>query len=206
MDSRVETVLAEYDARLEKELAIVRTLTMKEIEARKNDWLIPIGRQSAELLSNLVKGQGARTIVELGASYGYSTIWFAEAARSTGGRVISFELYASKVEYIRARLDQAGLAPFVEFRIGDAREHLRSLDRPVDFVLLDLWKDLYIPCFDLVFPRLSAGAFVAADNILEPPAYRDMGEIYRQHVRASGRFDSVLLPVGSGIELSRLRD
>jgi predicted O-methyltransferase YrrM len=206
MDSRVETVLAEYDARLEKELAIVRTLTMKEIEARKNDWLIPIGRQSAELLSNLIKGQGARTIVELGASYGYSTIWFAEAARATGGRVISFELYASKVEYIRPRLDQAGLAPFVEFRIGDAREHLRSLDRPVDFVLLDLWKDLYIPCFDLVFPRLSPGAFVAADNILEPPTYRDMGEIYRQHVRASGRFDSVLLPVGSGIELSRLRD
>jgi predicted O-methyltransferase YrrM len=206
MDSRVETVLAEYDARLEKELAIVRTLTMKEIEARKNDWLIPIGRQSAELLSNLIKGQGARTIVELGASYGYSTIWFAEAARATGGRVISFELYASKVEYIRPRLDQAGLAPFVEFRIGDAREHLRSLDRPVDFVLLDLWKDLYIPCFDLVFPRLSPGAFVAANNILEPPTYRDMGEIYRQHVRASGRFDSVLLPVGSGIELSRLRD
>jgi predicted O-methyltransferase YrrM len=206
MDSKVETVLAEYDARLEKELAIVRTLTMKEIEARKNDWLIPIGRQSAELLSNLIKGQGARTIVELGASYGYSTIWFAEAARATGGRVISFELYASKVEYIRPRLDQAGLAPFVEFRIGDAREHLRSLDRPVDFVLLDLWKDLYIPCFDLVFPRLSPGAFVAADNILEPPTYRDTGEIYRQHVRASGRFDSVLLPVGSGIELSRLRD
>lgn len=206
MDSRVETVLAEYDARLENELAIVRTLTMKEIEARKNDWLIPIGRQSAELLSHLIKGQGARTIVELGASYGYSTIWFAEAARATGGRVISFELYASKVEYIRPRLDQAGLAPFVEFRIGDAREHLRSLDRPVDFVLLDLWKDLYIPCFDLVFPRLSPGAFVAADNILEPPTYRDMGEIYRQHVRASGRFDSVLLPVGSGIELSRLRD
>jgi predicted O-methyltransferase YrrM len=206
MDSKVETVLAEYDARLERELAIVRNLTMKEIEARKNDWLIPIGRQSAELLSNLIKGQGARTIVELGASYGYSTIWFAEAARATGGRVISFELYASKVEYIRPRLDQAGLAPFVEFRIGDAREHLRSLDRPVDFVLLDLWKDLYIPCFDLVFPRLSPGAFVAADNILEPPTYRDMGEIYRQHVRASGRFDSVLLPVGSGIELSRLRD
>jgi predicted O-methyltransferase YrrM len=206
MDSKVETVLAEYEARLEKELAIVRTLTMKEIEARKNDWLIPIGRQSAQLLSNLIKGQGARTIVELGASYGYSTIWFAEAARATGGRVISFELYTSKVEYIRPRLDQAGLAPFVEFRIGDAREHLLSLDGPVDFVLIDLWKDLYIPCFDLVFPRLGAGAFVAADNILEPPAYRDMGELYRQHVRASGRFDSVLLPVGSGIELSRLRD
>jgi len=37
-------------------------------------------------------------------------------------------------------------------------------------------------------------------------AFREMGEQYRRHVRANGGFDSVLLPVGSGVELSRLRD
>ena len=206
MDSKVQNVLAEYDARLEREVALMGGLPMEEIEARKNDMLIPIGRQSAEVLTNLIKGQGAQTIVELGASYGYSTLWFAEAARVTGGRLFSFELDASKVDYIRPRLEQAGLTPFVEFRIGDAREHLRSFDQPIDFVLIDLWKDLYIPCFDLLLPHLAHDAFVAADNILQPPFFREMGERYRQHVRASGRFDSVLLPVGSGIELSRLRN
>jgi predicted O-methyltransferase YrrM len=206
MDSKVQNVLAEYDARLERELVTMRTLSMEAIEARKNDFLIPIGRQSAEVLTNLIKGQGAQSIVELGASYGYSTIWFAEAARATGGRVISLELDASKVAYIRPRLEAAGLTPFVEFRIGDAREQLRSFDVPIDFVLIDLWKDLYIPCFDLLLPHLARGAFVAADNILQPAIFREMGERYRQHVRASDRFDSVLLPVGSGIELSRLRD
>jgi predicted O-methyltransferase YrrM len=206
MDPKVTAVLDEYHTRMERESVIVRALSMEELEARKNELLIAIGPRSAQVLSNLIKGQGARTIVEIGASYGYSTIWFAEAARATGGRVISFELDASKVDYIRPRLEQAGLTSFVEFRIGDARQQLRSLDMPIDFVLIDLWKELYIPCFDLVFPRLAAGAMIAADNMLEPPAYRETGERYRQHVRATGRFDSVLLPVGSGIELSRLRD
>jgi predicted O-methyltransferase YrrM len=77
---------------------------------------------------------------------------------------------------------------------------------PVDFTLIDLWKELYIPCFDLLLPRLARGALIAADNILEPPVFREMGEQYRRHVRANGGFDSVLLPVGSGVELSRLRD
>jgi|SRR5450631_1085461 len=206
MDSKVQTVLDEYHVRMKREIAIIRTLTMAEVESRKNDLLIAIGPQTAQVLSNLIKGQGAQTIVELGASYGYSTVWFAEAARATGGRVISFELDAAKVEYIRSRLEQAELSNFVEFRVGDAREQLRSLDIPVDFALIDLWKDLYIPCFDLLLPRLARGAFIAADNILEPPVFREMGELYRQHVRANGHFDSVLLPIGSGIELSRLRD
>jgi predicted O-methyltransferase YrrM len=206
MDPKVQTVLDEYDARLEREVALMRTLPMEEIEARKNEMLIPIGRQSAEVLCNIIKGHRARTIVELGASYGYSTLWFAEAARATGGRVLSFELDASKVDYIRPRLEQAGLGSFVEFRVGDARELIRGIDLPIDFVLIDLWKDLYIACFDLLLPHLAPGAFVAADNMLQPPFYREMGERYRRHVRDGGRFDSVLLPVGSGIELSRLRD
>lgn len=206
MDSKVQKVIDDYDARIERETAVMRSLTMEEIEERKNDMLIAIGRQSAEVLSNLIQGQRARTIVELGASYGYSTVWFAQAARATGGRVISFELDGSKVEYIRTRLEQAGLAEFVEFQIGDATKLLGRLEATIDFALIDLWKDLYIPCFDLLLPRLANGAFVAADNMLLPPGYRQMGELYRQHVRANGRFDSVLLPIGSGIELSRLRD
>jgi predicted O-methyltransferase YrrM len=204
MDSKVKAVLDEYHIRMRREAELISTFSMQELEARKNEMLIAIGPQSAQILSNLIKGQGAQTIVELGASYGYSTLWFAQAAQATGGRVISFELDGSKVEYIRPMLERAGLTSFVEFRVGDARNELRGLDMPIDFALIDLWKDLYIPCFDLLLPKLARGAFIAADNMLQPTAYREMGENYRRHVRASGRFDSILLPVGSGIELSRL--
>jgi len=205
MDPRVQSVIDEYHVRMERETAVMRALSMEEIEERKNSMLIAIGPETAQFLTNLIKGYAAQTIVELGASYGYSTIWFADAARATGGRVISFELDASKVDYIRGRLEQAGLSEYVEFRIGDATKLLADWNTAIDFALIDLWKDLYIPCFDLMLPRLTPGAFVAADNMLQPPAYRAMGDLYRQHVHSAGCFDSVLLPIGSGVELSRLR-
>jgi predicted O-methyltransferase YrrM len=90
------------------------------------------------------------------------------------------------------------------FHVGDARETLVALAGPLDFVLLDLWKDLYIPCFDLMLPKLSDGAFVVADNMLEPVQVRRDAQAYRAHVRAQAGVNSVLLPIGSGIEVTRV--
>jgi predicted O-methyltransferase YrrM len=56
----------------------------------------------------------------------------------------------------------------VEFKLGDARESIAALAGPIDFVLLDLWKDLYIPCFDLFYPKPGSGAKVVADNMIFP--------------------------------------
>src|ERR1700761_7851689 len=125
----------------------------------------------------------ARTIVELGTSYGHSTVFLAEAARASNGKVISIDISADKQRYAQEQLTAAGLGSFVEFRTGDAREIIPSLAGSLDFVLIDLWKDLYIPCFDLVHPRLSEGAFVAADNILLPEFFHNEMMAYRRHVR-----------------------
>jgi predicted O-methyltransferase YrrM len=143
-------------------------------------------------------------IVELGASYGYSTLWLADAARATGGKVHSLELSVGKVEYARGQLRRAGLEPYVEFHVGDALETLRRLPGPFDFVLVDLWKDLYVPCFEIFHRKLSPNAFVAADNMIFPPNLTDQAA-YRSAVRAKGDMESFLLPVGSGVELSKKR-
>ena len=47
---------------------------------------------------------------------------------------------------------------------GDALATLAELDGPVDFVLLDGWKELYLPVIKLLEPKLSPGALVIADN------------------------------------------
>jgi predicted O-methyltransferase YrrM len=117
--------------------------------------------------------------------------------------VISIDLKADKQHYAREQLTAAGLNSFVEFVAGDAREIIPSLQASLDFVLIDLWKDLYIRCFDLVYPKLSEGAFVAADNILLPEFFHNEMMAYRRHVRGQKGIQTVLLPVGSGIELSR---
>ena len=73
----------------------------------------------------------------------------------------------------------------------------------IDFVLLDLWKDLYSPCLDAFYPRLNAGAIIVADNMLRPGG--ELMQRYADAVRAKPGMSSVLLPVGTGIEVSRFR-
>lgn len=206
MDKAVESVLAEYDKRAAEEWKTRRNMSADQEERQRDDFLLSIGPQTGRLLNILIKGARAQNILEIGTSYGHSTVWLAEAADATGGRVVTIDCVPSKHDYARAMVAKAGLAEHVEFRLGDAREVIASLSGPFDFVLLDLWKDLYIPCFDLFYPKLSRGAYVAADNMINPEWSRAEAVLYRRHVRAKPDIDSVLLTVGSGIELSRYGD
>ena len=76
---------------------------------RVDEFLIPIGPDTGRLLNILIKSIQAKTIVELGTSYGYSTIFFAEAARTTGGKVLSCELRDFKIEHARQALTRAAV-------------------------------------------------------------------------------------------------
>ena len=73
-------------------------------------------------------------------------------------RSLSLELRDFKIEHARQALTRAGLSTRVEFHAGDCLETLKTLPGPFDFVLLDVWKDLYLPCFELVHPKLAPGA------------------------------------------------
>jgi predicted O-methyltransferase YrrM len=204
MDKAIETVLEEYDTRAAAEHTLMRSLPPDEVWKRIDEFLISVGPDTARFINTLIKASGAKTILELGASYGYSTIWLAEAARSTGGKVVSCDVHAGKQAYARERLERAGLAGQVEFRLGDARETIKTLAQPIEFALIDLWKDLYVSCFDLCYPKLKRGAYLVADNMLFPETTLKEAKAYRDHVRSKPDLETVLLPIGSGIAVSRL--
>jgi predicted O-methyltransferase YrrM len=206
MDQVVEVILAEYDKRGAAEFKLRDHMSEDEWMSHKDEFLISIGRHTGQLLNVLIKGAKARNILEIGTSYGHSTVWLAEAAQAVRGRVTTIDCVASKQDYARKMLARADLAQHVEFRLGDAREIIESMEGPFDFVLVDLWKDLYVPCFDRFYPKLSAGALIAADNMINPEGARPDALAYRKHVRSKPGIDSVLLTIGSGIELSRYRD
>ncbi len=171
---------------------------------RRDEFLLAVGPEVGRLLHALIIGRGAKRILELGTSYGYSTAFLADAARHTGGRVFTMDLAANKQQYARAQLDEAGLLPQVEWMLGDATQMLKTLDGPFDFVLVDLWKDLYVPCLELFYGKLAQNAVIVADNMLFPERVRADAEAYRAAVTAKANLQSVLLPIGNGIELSCL--
>ena len=205
IDPAVWRVLEEYEVRAEREEQLWNTLTEAETRRRLDEFLLPVGRAAGMLMNLIVKGANARRILEVGSSYGYSTVWLAEAARAIDGRVISLELRSAKTEYARAQLERAQLERCVEFCIGDALASLAQLAGPFDFVLLDLWKDMYVPVFAQLYPKLAAGAIIVADNMLQPEGARPHARAYREHVRAAPEMTSVLLAIGNGLEISRYR-
>lgn len=113
-------------------------------------------------------------IVEFGSSMGVSTIYLAAALRDMGGgRVIGTDLEPSKVECARANVAAAGLAEFVEFRVGDARKTLEGgVGSNIDMVMLDGAFTLYLPVLKVLEPHLKPGALIVGENAFEEaPGY-----------------------------------
>ena len=173
VDPVIERVLADFERRAEEEQRRTSLRRARHQSRRPAAVGGPRGRHPA--LSTRDAARKSRRILELGTSYGYSTVWLAAAARATGGKVLSLELRDFKIEHARQALTRAGLSTRVEFHDGDCLETLKTLPGPFDFVLLDVWKDLYLPCFELVHPKLAPGGIIAADNMLLPESRAPAG-------------------------------
>lgn len=204
IDPRVEAVLEEYHRRIEAERPRMRSASEDGTLAQIIDeLLLPIGPESGRLVNILAKSLKAKAILELGTSFGYSGIWLGEAARATGGRLVTMELSAEKSAYAREMSKRAGLADFVDFRVGDAVAMIGELPHGIDFVLVDLWKSLYVPCLEAFYPKLNPGAIIVSDNMIEPASEREAVMAYQKALRAMPKITSIVVPVGSGLEISR---
>lgn len=187
---------------LEKERAKIAKLWIRKIDqdARK----LPkeqrhrnLEPDSAEFISALAAGIKAKKILEIGGSSGISTIALAAAARVTGGHLTSIEIEPTRQAESRETISELGLEKYVEFILGDATDFIPRVGRP-EFVLIDCEKDDYIRFFDLL--PLNSGLVVVADNILSHQLTD-----YVAHVRSKPTVESITLPIGNGLEVSRIR-
>lgn len=203
MDTKIAAVLDAYHELIREEREKPREVPEGDRNGGQDRRLRAVGPQTGRLLNILARSLKRPTILELGTSFGYSGIWLAEAARATGGRLVTMELHAYKSAFARDMAEKAGLADNVEFMVGDAVQMLRDLPDGIDFVLVDLWKDLYVPCLEAFYPKLNAGAIVVADNIRTD---RPDVMAYVRAIRAKPGVTSVMLPVGQGLEVSRFKE
>ena len=175
------------------------SLTARERADALQDVYMPVSPDGGRLLYALVRASRPETVVEFGTSFGISTIYLAAAVTDNGtGRVVTTELSGRKATAARDNLEQAGLAGVVTILEGDALETLATVTGPVGLVLLDGWKDLYLPVLRLLQPRLTPGALVVADD----SSFESVAG-YLAYVRDPGHgFVSVEFPVEDGMEVS----
>lgn len=177
---------------------ITTGLTTEERTELLAEAYLPVARENGELLYLLARTRAVTRVVEFGTSFGISTIFLASAMRDNGGgEVITTELHPAKARAASANLADAGLDDLVRFRTGDALKTLTDLPGPVDLVLLDGWKHLYLPVLRLLEPSLRTGTLVVADDRSMLPAE------YLDYVRdPSNGYHSVEVPLDDGLELS----
>ena len=172
-EPKVATVLDRMYAEAKNQMSLLRErlgdfdrpMSAQQRADAMSEFYIPVTPEAGRLLYALVRATRPKTVVEFGMSFGISAIHLAAALRDNGsGRVVTTELSAAKIAAAKQTFAETGLDDLITVFEGDALSTLAGVDGPVDFVLLDGWKDLYLPVIKLLEPRLSTGALVVADN------------------------------------------
>jgi len=124
------------------------------------------------LLELLARIQGARTILELGALGGYSTVWLARALPPEG-RLVTLEADPRHAAVARENVAWAGLADRVEVVVGPALATLPGLEGPFGLVFVDANKAESAEYVDRVLRLTRPGTLVVADNVVRGGAVAD---------------------------------
>lgn len=167
--------------------------------ATADELYMAISREAGVLAYSLIRASRPQLVVEFGTSMGISTIYLAAGVADNGfGRVVTTELSPRKVVAAGENLAETGLDGVVEILAGDALQTLAPIDEPIGLLLLDGWKDLYVPVPQLLEPNLLPGALVLADD-------SSFGSVqpYLGYVRdPRNGYVSVAFPVEDGVEIS----
>lgn len=154
---------------------------------------------TARVLALLVRIMGARHLLEIGTSNGYSTLWLADAARSVGGRVLSVDIDPARSEMARRNLQRAGLGALVELRVEDAAQTLaRAADEAWDMVFLDAERPFYVGYWPDLVRVLRPGGLLAVDNVT---SHAEQVRDFRALVSGDERVSEAVVPTGAGLLL-----
>jgi predicted O-methyltransferase YrrM len=179
----------------------LREVDDERLSRRMRRSFLPVSRVQGQMLYLMARSLDARRIVEFGTSFGVSTIYMAAGVKDNGGGVVvGTELDPGKHAKANQHLRDAGLDAYADVRLGDALKTLADVEAPVDMVLLDGWKDSYLPVLKLLRPKLRPRAVVFADNIF---TFKRALRPYVEYVqnRESG-FVSTTLNISDGFEMS----
>lgn len=137
---------------------------LEELEKTSKDFW-NISRESANFLNMLIKISGAKNVVEVGTSNGYSGIWIAKALKETGGLLTTIEYYEKRIVLAQENFKKCGVDDVITIKQGSACEVLQTIDFQIDFAFIDANKSEYLKYFELIDPKLKKGGIIAADNI-----------------------------------------
>ena len=124
-----------------------------------------VPESDGRVLHELILKHRFTRALEIGTSTGHSGIWIGWALAKTGGTLTTVEIDPERHRAAMANFRDAGLAPYIDARLGDAHAVVPALAGPFDFVFSDADKDWYKNYFVAVWPKMSPGGCFTAHNV-----------------------------------------
>jgi caffeoyl-CoA O-methyltransferase len=137
-------------------------------EMTKGKWYLNVTTREGRVLRQLAESTGAKRVVEIGTSSGYSTIWLALAVRSTGGRVFTHEIDPKMIEIASANFKKAGVDDLITMIEGDAHETVKQHKEPIDLVFFDADKKGYVDYLRKLLPVVRPGGLILGHDMHGP--------------------------------------
>ncbi len=142
---------------------------LDDLDRNQRNGMMNVPMADGRLLRLLTETIGAKHVVELGTSNGYSGIWLCLALRKTGGRLTTYEIDAYRASLARENFKHAGVDEMVTLIEGDAHVEVKRLKDPIDLLFLDADKKGYVVYLERLLPLVRPGGLVVAHNMVYPP-------------------------------------
>ncbi len=159
------------------------------------DRLRQIPPETGRFLALLLAGAPAGSVLEIGTSAGYSTLWLSLAGRP----ITTFEILPRKIALAKETFRTAGIGDKIRLVAGDALEHMQAVEE-VGFCFLDAEKEIYASCYEAVVPKLVRGGLLLADNAIN---HRETLQPILDRALEDERVDAMVVPVGKGLLFCR---
>ena len=189
-------------------------LNQLEMDALKNQVAI-IRRETQSLLKVLLRIKTPSRILEVGTAVGFSSLLMSTYGPENC-RITTIENYDKRIPIARENFKKAGKEEQITLLEGDAREILKTLEEPFDFIFMDAAKGQYIHFLPDILRLLSRGGILISDNVLQDgdiieshfaverrnrTIYKRMRE-YLSALKNSDVLETSILPLGDGVALS----
>ncbi len=196
--STTQTTALAADAEEKKILDILAVMREKESRGMMN-----VPANDGRLLRMLAESLGARNIVEIGTSNGYSGIWFSLALRKTGGKLTTYEIDKTRAELARKNFKRAGVEKYVTLIEGNAHKEITKLKDKIDIVFLDADKAGYVDYLEKLLPLIRPGGLIIAHNT---SSHGKWMQPYLKAVTTNKNLETLFLnvkPAGVGVTMKK---
>jgi caffeoyl-CoA O-methyltransferase len=187
-------------ARQDKSSPIDATVT-RFLDQHRGSWRdLNVPEADGRALYDLVLRNNTKRALEIGTSTGHSGIFIGWALSRTGGKLITVEIDEGRHKEALGHFKEAGVAAFIDARLGDAHVVVPKLEGPFDFVFIDADKEWYTDYAKAVLPKLTVGGLLTAHNVSPYGGRRQMSGDFYAWIKSQPNLDTTF---SAGVMVSR---